>query len=66
MYICMCNPFTDKDLDGALENDAVEKKASAIYKACTGGEQPCCGTCICEIRSRINTHNQQNELIAAE
>ncbi len=66
MYICMCNPFTDKDLDGALKDDSVKKKTSAIYSACTGGEKPCCGTCICEIKDRIDAHNEEILVLAAE
>jgi bacterioferritin-associated ferredoxin len=66
MYICMCNPFTDKDLDGALKDEKVAKKTSAVYKACSGGEKPCCGTCICEIRDRIEAHNNEILVMAAE
>ena len=66
MYVCLCNPFTDKDLDGALKDETVEKTASSIYKACSGGEKPCCGTCICEIRERIDAHNADALLMAAE
>lgn len=66
MYICICNPFTDKDLDAALENDSVPKKASQIYKACSGGVKPCCGTCVCEIRERLDAHNTKTLLMAAE
>ncbi|NCO04387.1 MAG: hypothetical protein GW903_09370 [Alphaproteobacteria bacterium] len=62
----MCNPFTDKELDSALKNDNVRKRPSDIYKACTGGEKPCCGTCICEIRDRICAHNEETFLLAAE
>lgn len=62
----MCNPFTDKDLDGALKNEAVAKKTSAVYQACSGGVQPCCGTCICEIRDRVKAHNEEALLMAAE
>ena len=56
MYICLCNPFTDKELDSALQNETVRKRTSDVYAACTGGEKPCCGTCICEIKDRIETH----------
>ncbi len=66
MYICSCNPFTDKDLDKALKDDTILKKASHVYQACTGGERPCCGTCICEIRERIDNHNNEALLLAAE
>jgi bacterioferritin-associated ferredoxin len=66
MYVCMCNPFTDKDLEKALQDESVRKKTSAVYKACTGGEKPCCGTCICEIRDRVNKHNEETLALAAE
>ena len=66
MYICMCNPFTDKDLDKALNDDGVLNKPSHVYKACSGGEVPCCGTCVCEIRERIDAHNDEALLMAAE
>jgi bacterioferritin-associated ferredoxin len=66
MYICLCNPFTDKDLDGALENETVMKKTSHVYKACSGGEKPCCGTCICEINDRIKAYNEKTLMMAAE
>lgn len=66
MYICSCNPFTDKDLDSALKDDKVLKKASHVYKACSGGQKPCCGTCLCEIRSRIDAYNNDALLMTAE
>lgn len=66
MYICLCNPFTDKDLDGALKDENIKKKASHIYRACSGGEKPCCGSCICEIQERLDAHNEKTVLMAAE
>lgn len=66
MYICLCNPFTDKELERALNNKSVPKKASHVYTACSGGEKPCCGACVCEIRDRIATHTEQAVLVAAE
>lgn len=66
MYICLCNPFTDKELNTALNDDKVKKKTSSVYKACSGGEKPCCGTCICEIRERVEAHNAKTLLMAAE
>lgn len=66
MWICHCNPFTDKDLDDALKNEKVRKKTSDIYKACSGGEKPCCGTCICEVRDRVNKYNEKTLALAAE
>jgi len=66
MYVCMCNPFSDKDLDGVLKDDKIAKKTSAVYSACSGGEKPCCGTCICEINDKIKAHNEEALLLAAE
>ena len=66
MYICLCNPFTDKDLNDALSREDVPNKAAQLYKSCTGGEKPCCGSCICEIKDRIDAHNNEAILMAAE
>ena len=66
MYICMCNPFTDKDLNNALNDEKVRNKAASLYKTCSGGEKPNCGNCICEINERIDAHNHNALLMAAE
>ena len=66
MYVCLCNPFTDKELECALKDTKVLKKTSSVYQACSGGEKPCCGTCICEINDRIKSHNEESLLLAAE
>ncbi len=66
MYVCLCNPFTDKDLDNVLKDENVRKKTSDVYQACSGGEKPCCGTCICEVRDRVNKHNEKTLALAAE
>ena len=66
MYICNCNPFTDKDLDKALSDDNILKTPSNVYKACSGGEVPCCGTCICEIKERVSDHLDKTLLAVAE
>lgn len=66
MYICLCNPFTDKDLDKALKNEAIPKKQDYVYQACTGGQKPCCGSCLCEIQDRIDEHNEETLLMTAE
>lgn len=53
MYVCLCNPFTDKDVQNALSDSSVKKSPANIYKACSGGQQPCCGTCLCMIRDMV-------------
>lgn len=56
MYICMCNPFTDKDVTKALESPSVKNTPSQVYKACSGGTGPNCGSCINAIKCMIVDH----------
>lgn len=65
MYVCMCNPFTDKDVKNALNDSRVKKSAAHVYKACSGGEKPCCGSCVCMVKDMVAAH-EQTDLIAAE
>lgn len=53
MYVCMCNPFTDKDVKKALENPAVRNTPAQIYKTCSGGKGPNCGSCMCFVKDMI-------------
>lgn len=53
MYVCICNPFTDKDVKNALENPDVRNTPAQVYKCCSGGERPNCGNCLCEIKDMI-------------
>ncbi len=56
MYLCLCNPFTDKDVAAHL---SVSGKCSmkSVYSACSGGEKMNCGNCACELKSMVDTHN---------
>ena len=65
MYVCMCNPFTDKDVKTALQDSGVKKSVADVYKACSGGQTPCCGSCVCMVKDMVASH-EQAELIAAE
>jgi bacterioferritin-associated ferredoxin len=56
MYVCLCNPFTDKDIKSALDNPSVRNTPAQVYKACSGGVQPCCGSCVCMIKDMIVEH----------
>lgn len=56
MYICMCNPFTDKDVTKALANPDVPNTTAQIYKACSGGNGPNCGSCINAVKCMIVDH----------
>lgn len=62
MYVCMCNPFTDKDVKSALENPDVRNTPAQIYKCCSGGESPNCGTCINAIKCMIVDHQATSAL----
>lgn len=66
MYVCLCNPFTDKDVRKALSDEGVKKTPGQVYKACSGGQKPCCGTCLCMIREQIEEHKDHMVLMAAE
>lgn len=63
MYVCLCNPFTDKDVHDALNNRAVRKTPAQVYKACAGGQKPCCGTCLCMVRDMVKSHKDQMDAI---
>lgn len=74
MYVCLCNPFTDRDVKAALEGPFLGRKktAGAVYKACTGGQKPCCGSCVCTLKEMVADHEASLEnavpanLLAAE
>ncbi len=59
MYVCMCNPFTDKDVKCALDNPEVRNTPAQIYKACSG-TGPNCGSCMCMIKDMIVDHQSAN------
>ncbi len=57
MYVCLCNPFSDKDVTNALKDPNVRNTPAQIYKACSGGVKPCCGSCVCAIKDMIVDHH---------
>lgn len=58
MYICMCNPFTDRTVDKFL-NLMRERKVTIAetYRACSGGESPQCCSCLCTLKDIVQEHN---------
>jgi bacterioferritin-associated ferredoxin len=52
----MCNPFTDKDVEKALDNPDVRNTPAQIYKSCSGGKGPNCGSCMCFVKDMIVDH----------
>lgn len=57
MYVCICNPFTDKTVKTHLQSCSGKVKVSDTYTACSGGEKMNCGTCACELKKMVDTHN---------
>lgn len=57
MYICICNPFSDSDVREYLSGQTGKAAVSQTYRHCSGGEKPCCGNCLPELRDMVRTHN---------
>jgi len=57
MYICICNPFTDKDVTNHLGTSNTKTSVKQVYAACSGGEKMNCGTCACDLKSMVDQHN---------
>lgn len=57
MYICICNPFTDKDVTKHLSLHNKKTTPAQVYKACTGGEKVNCGNCTCMLKDMVDHHN---------
>lgn len=55
MYVCLCNPFSDKDVKKALACPDTRNTPAQIYKACAG-TGPNCGSCMCTIKDMIVDH----------
>lgn len=60
MYVCHCNPFSDKDAQAYLETKAGQKvRLRELYQACTGGARPPCGiACIPRLKEIVQNHNR--------
>lgn len=58
MYICMCNPFSDKTVDKYFDLHKGRKVTVAeTYRACSGGEAPQCCTCLTTLQAMVHAHN---------
>lgn len=59
MWICHCHPFNDKDVKACLEGKKGETaRVSGVYKACSGGKSPNCGSCIGHLQDMVREHNR--------
>lgn len=59
MYICMCNPFTDKDVKKHFEESGKKTTMVETYSACSGGEKMNCGSCTSSLKSMVDHHNNE-------
>lgn len=59
MYICLCNPFSDKSVQNYLNNNNDKVTVSGVYKECSGGQSPQCRTCIDLIKDMVREHNRK-------
>ncbi len=50
MYVCVCNAFTDRDLEQAIASGEV-RTVSSVYRACGGEAQ--CAQCVKTIREYL-------------
>ncbi len=64
MYVCICNPFTDKDVNAYLVTKTGKTNTKDVYTACSDGESMNCGTCACELKKMVDTHNNTQTIKA--
>lgn len=59
MYICLCNPFSDKDVKAYLkENEGRDATVGKVYTACTSGEKPQCCSCLQTLKQILSDHQE--------
>ncbi len=56
MYICLCNPFSDKDLKNFLKKKEGKSCVSEAYQGCSGGKKPQCCTCLKTVKEMVHSH----------
>lgn len=58
MYICSCNPFSDKKVKDYIDQAGDKKiQMSEVYRHCSGGEKPQCCSCLPELKEMVLKHN---------
>ncbi len=57
MYVCLCNPFTDNDVNRHLSTTVGKTSVKEVYAACSGGEKMNCGNCACDLKQMVDGHN---------
>ena len=57
MYMCLCNPFSDKKVEEHLTKTDGRTTVSEVYKACSGGSKPNCCSCLETLKDMVKIHN---------
>lgn len=57
MYICMCNPFSDKKVREHLNSTNGTARVADVYSCCSNGEKPRCCSCIQTLKDIVQNHN---------
>lgn len=58
MYVCLCNPFSDKKVSKLLSSKKDKSTVSEVYSTCSGGEKPNCCQCLETVKSMVKSHNE--------
>ena len=58
MYICMCNPFSDRQVKQYLDEKDDKATVGEVYKVCSDGEAPQCCSCIDTLKDIVLEHNR--------
>src|SRR5688500_940283 len=64
--ICICNPFSDKNVQTYLSSQSDKSTISQAYRHCTGENKPCCGNCLQELRGMVRDHTAAMTVRALE
>lgn len=58
MYVCNCNPFSDKAVKQYLSECGDQKaRCGDVYRTCSGGASPKCGRCGPTLKEMVREHN---------
>lgn len=58
MFVCLCNPFSDKKVQKHLQGAGGPARVSDVYTACSGGEKPNCCQCLETLKEIVGSHNE--------
>ena len=57
MYICLCNPFSVKDVRKHLDEHGKIARVTDVYTSCSDGEKPNCCKCLETLKEIVTDHN---------